>query len=164
MCRATSRISCAQGDYQLDFRHRGFEDFDSKLERGINRLTVGAIISASTIAAALILNANQNVLEFELNLLGWGRHTLSVTSLLGIAGYSSFAPRMMLGTDGMHCDMLRSAKATFLVGQATEGIGFVFSPQNTPARISLIRIGSGIWSSWNTRILSAAKRMASRAR
>jgi cytosine/adenosine deaminase-related metal-dependent hydrolase len=30
----------------------------------------------------------------------------------------------MLGTDGMHCDMLRSAKAAFLVGQATEGIGF----------------------------------------
>jgi cytosine/adenosine deaminase-related metal-dependent hydrolase len=31
---------------------------------------------------------------------------------------------MMLGTDGMHSDMLRSAKAAFLVGQATEGIGF----------------------------------------
>jgi hypothetical protein len=31
---------------------------------------------------------------------------------------------MMLGTDGMHCDMLRSAKAAFLTGQATEGIGF----------------------------------------
>jgi ubiquinone biosynthesis protein len=78
----------AQGDYQLDFRHRGFENFDRKMERGINRLTVGAIISASTIAAALILNANQNVLAFELELLGWGPHTLSVTALLGIAGYS----------------------------------------------------------------------------
>jgi ubiquinone biosynthesis protein len=78
----------AQGDYQLDFRHRGFEDFDRKLERGINRLTVGAIISASTIAAALILNANQNVLEVELKLLDWGPQTLSVTSLLGVAGYS----------------------------------------------------------------------------
>jgi cytosine/adenosine deaminase-related metal-dependent hydrolase len=43
---------------------------------------------------------------------------------VGVAGYSDFAPRMMLGTDGMHCDMLRSAKAAFLVGQATEGIGF----------------------------------------
>jgi ubiquinone biosynthesis protein len=58
------------------------------MERGINRLTVGAIISASTIAAALILNAKQSVLEFELDLLGWGHHTLSATSLLGIAGYS----------------------------------------------------------------------------
>jgi cytosine/adenosine deaminase-related metal-dependent hydrolase len=43
---------------------------------------------------------------------------------VGLAGYSDFAPRMMLGTDGMHCDMLRSAQAAFLVGQATEGIGF----------------------------------------
>ena len=30
----------------------------------------------------------------------------------------------MLGTDGMHSDMLRSAKASFLVGQTTEGISF----------------------------------------
>ena len=43
---------------------------------------------------------------------------------VGVAGYGDFVSRMMLGTDGMHCDMLRSAKAAFLVGQATEGIGF----------------------------------------
>jgi ubiquinone biosynthesis protein len=78
----------AQGDYQFEFRHRGFENFDHKMERGINRLTVGAIISASTIAAALILNSDQIVLEFPLDFLGWGQHTLSITALLGIAGYS----------------------------------------------------------------------------
>jgi cytosine/adenosine deaminase-related metal-dependent hydrolase len=43
---------------------------------------------------------------------------------VGLAGYADLGARMMLGTDGMHCDMLRSAKAAFLVGQATEGIGF----------------------------------------
>jgi len=43
---------------------------------------------------------------------------------VGVAGYSEFASQVMLGTDGMHCDMLRSAKAVFLAGQATEGIGF----------------------------------------
>jgi len=43
---------------------------------------------------------------------------------VGLAGYGKLASQMMLGTDGMHCDMLRSAKATFLAGQATEGIGF----------------------------------------
>lgn len=43
---------------------------------------------------------------------------------VGVAGYGEFASQMMLGTDGMHCDMLRSAKAVFLTGQATEGIGF----------------------------------------
>jgi len=43
---------------------------------------------------------------------------------VGVAGYGDLANQMMLGTDGMHCDMLRSAKAVFLTGQATEGIGF----------------------------------------
>ena len=43
---------------------------------------------------------------------------------VGVAGYSVISDNVMLGTDGMHCDMLRSAKAAFLVGQTTEGIGF----------------------------------------
>ena len=42
---------------------------------------------------------------------------------VGIADYSEFAGHVMLGTDGMHSDMLRSAKAAFLTGQAIEGIG-----------------------------------------
>ncbi|MDJ0803865.1 MAG: AarF/ABC1/UbiB kinase family protein [Desulfobacterales bacterium] len=78
----------ARGDYQLEFRHQGFEKFDKKIERGINRLTVGAIISASTIAAALILNSQKRVIEFQVDLLGLGPHRLAVTDLLGIAGYS----------------------------------------------------------------------------
>ena len=43
---------------------------------------------------------------------------------VGLTGYSALTDNVMLGTDGMHCDMLRSAKAAFLTGQATEGIGF----------------------------------------
>jgi cytosine/adenosine deaminase-related metal-dependent hydrolase len=43
---------------------------------------------------------------------------------VGLTGYASVTKNVMLGTDGMHCDMLRSAKAAFLVGQTTEGIGF----------------------------------------
>ncbi len=43
---------------------------------------------------------------------------------VGVAGYGDLTDNVMLGTDGMHSDMLRSAKAAFLVGQATEGIGF----------------------------------------
>jgi len=75
----------ASGEYQLEFRHRGFENFDRKLERGINRLTMGAVISASTIAASLILNSSQKVMEFELPF--FGHPTLSITSVLGITGY-----------------------------------------------------------------------------
>jgi ubiquinone biosynthesis protein len=75
----------ASGQYQLEFRHRGFEQFDRKLERGINRLTVGAVISASTIAASLILNSSQKVMEFELPF--FGHPSFSITSILGITGY-----------------------------------------------------------------------------
>jgi len=43
---------------------------------------------------------------------------------VGLIGYIPLTQNVLLGTDGMHSDMLRSAKAAFLVGQATEGIGF----------------------------------------
>ena len=43
---------------------------------------------------------------------------------VGLTGYAPLTDNVMIGTDGMHCDMLRSAQAAFLVGQATEGIGF----------------------------------------
>ena len=43
---------------------------------------------------------------------------------VGLANYSETNQRMMLGTDGMHNDMLRSAKAAFFVGQTTEGLDF----------------------------------------
>jgi len=42
---------------------------------------------------------------------------------VGLANYASITDKVMLGTDGMHSDMLRSAKAAFLSGQATEGLG-----------------------------------------
>ncbi len=43
---------------------------------------------------------------------------------VGLADYSAMGGNIMLGTDGMHSDMLRSAKAAFFVGQGTEGISF----------------------------------------
>jgi ubiquinone biosynthesis protein len=43
------------------------------------------VISASLIAAALVLNAAGNFLEFNITL--WGQ-TISMTALFGITGYS----------------------------------------------------------------------------
>ena len=43
---------------------------------------------------------------------------------VGLTSYKSITDNVLLGTDGMHSDMLRSAKAAFLAGQATESIGF----------------------------------------
>ncbi|PID78938.1 amidohydrolase [bacterium DOLZORAL124_64_63] len=43
---------------------------------------------------------------------------------VGLANYYQITDNVMLGTDGMHCDMLRSAKAAFLSGQPVEGTGY----------------------------------------
>ncbi len=43
---------------------------------------------------------------------------------VGVTGYSGYGNRIMLGTDGMHSDMLRSAKAAFYQGIGNEGISF----------------------------------------
>ena len=41
---------------------------------------------------------------------------------VGLANYRVLGEHIMLGTDGMHSDMLRSAKAAYLAGQAVEGV------------------------------------------
>jgi cytosine/adenosine deaminase-related metal-dependent hydrolase len=41
---------------------------------------------------------------------------------VGVANYMELGENVMLGTDGMHSDMLRSAKAAFLTGQVVEGM------------------------------------------
>jgi len=40
---------------------------------------------------------------------------------VGLTGYK-WTPRVMLGVDGMHNDMIRSAQAAYMAGQNTEGI------------------------------------------
>jgi ubiquinone biosynthesis protein len=76
----------ATGKQHIEVRHSGFQDLDAKIERGINRLTVGIIISASVIAGSLILNSSQKVMEFNVDF--FGLRTISITSLLGVLGYS----------------------------------------------------------------------------
>lgn len=76
----------ATGRPRIELWHSGFQQIDTKFEKGINRLTVGMVISASLIAASLILNSSQKVLEVEINF--FGVHTISITALLGLCGYS----------------------------------------------------------------------------
>jgi ubiquinone biosynthesis protein len=76
----------AAGSHRLEVRHRGLTEMQPSLEKGINRLIVGLIISASTIAGALILNSSQNVLVLRLDL--FGGISLSLTQLLGLTGYT----------------------------------------------------------------------------
>jgi ubiquinone biosynthesis protein len=75
----------AQGRQRLEFHHSGFEKLDAQLERGVNRLTVGIVIAASIVAAALILNSGREVLIVSTR-ISW-LPSISLTSVLGLAGY-----------------------------------------------------------------------------
>ena len=70
---------------RIEVRHTGLEETVKKFERGINRLTLGLVVAASLIAAALILNSTRKVLHFEVDF--FGVQTLSVTDVLGFSGY-----------------------------------------------------------------------------
>ncbi len=75
----------AGGRQGLEVRHAGLTALSGRFERGLNRLIIGIIIAASTIAGALILNSSEKILEFRVTLLGgqW----VSLASLLGVMGY-----------------------------------------------------------------------------
>ena len=75
----------AQGKHRVEVAHTGIQGLDDKFEKSLNRLVVGLVISASLIAAALVLNASSG--QPALNIKLWG-HTLPLTTLLGIVGYS----------------------------------------------------------------------------
>jgi ubiquinone biosynthesis protein len=74
------------GKHQIEIRHSGFQQTNAKIERGINRLTVSLIISASLIAGSLVLDSSQKVMEFTIDF--FGVHTIPITALLGLLGYS----------------------------------------------------------------------------
>jgi ubiquinone biosynthesis protein len=76
----------AGGKQKIELLHSGLEQTNAQIEKGINRLTVGVIISASILAAAMVLNSSQKVLEFTTDF--FGLQTISLTAVLGIVGYS----------------------------------------------------------------------------
>jgi ubiquinone biosynthesis protein len=75
----------ARGKQRIELQHGGFEGLQSQLEKGVNRLTVGVIIAASLIAAAMILNSTQRVMDFQVQF--FGLQTVSLTAMLGVVGY-----------------------------------------------------------------------------
>jgi ubiquinone biosynthesis protein len=76
----------AKGRQRIELAHKDLEPVTQQIEKGINRITVGVIIAASTIAGSLVLNAEKKVMEFSLDFLG-GR-TFAATEVLGLTGYS----------------------------------------------------------------------------
>jgi len=56
----------AGGTHRLELDHAGLDKASKKFESGLNRLTLGMVISASLIAASLILNSTREVLILKL--------------------------------------------------------------------------------------------------
>lgn len=75
----------AQGKQRLELWHDGFKNLDAQFAKGISRLTVGLVVSASLIAAAMVLNSSQTVFEVTVNV--FGLKTISITHLFGLMGY-----------------------------------------------------------------------------
>jgi len=75
----------AHGRQRLELNHTGFKDLNHHLEKGVNRMTVGLIISASILAGSLILNSTKKLATFQINFLGID--TITMTELLGLTGY-----------------------------------------------------------------------------
>jgi ubiquinone biosynthesis protein len=70
---------------RIELSHTGLENPSRKFENGINRLTLGLVVAASLIAAALILNSTRKVMVFSIHF--FGVQTVSVTDILGLSGY-----------------------------------------------------------------------------
>ena len=75
----------AKGPPRVEVEHGGLDQAFKKFENGLNRLTLGLVISASLIAASLILNSSKTLLTFDFEL--FGLHSLSITEVLGMSGY-----------------------------------------------------------------------------
>jgi ubiquinone biosynthesis protein len=75
----------AGGRQRIELNHTGFRDLNDHIEKGVNRVTVGLIISASIVAGSLVLNSTKDFLDLPVGL--FGIENLSVTELLGISGY-----------------------------------------------------------------------------
>jgi len=77
--------NAADNNLSIEIRHTASPTLHQSLEKGINRLIVGILIAASTIAAALILNSSQKLFDIDLGFSGFPE--ISLTDLLGVTGY-----------------------------------------------------------------------------
>jgi ubiquinone biosynthesis protein len=75
----------AKGKQRIELRHTGFEDINTPLVKSINRVIIGLVISASLIAAAMVLNAPQHIFSFTIDFFGF--QGVPLTAILGLIGY-----------------------------------------------------------------------------
>lgn len=77
--------TASEGNFSIKVIHTAESKLHQTLEKGLNRVIVGIIVAASTIAASLILNSSRTVMEIDLPVLGLSG--IPLTTLLGVTGY-----------------------------------------------------------------------------
>jgi ubiquinone biosynthesis protein len=75
----------AKGKQRIELRHTGFQEINTQLVKSINRVIIGIVISASLIAAAMVLNAPRHIFSFTIDFLGF--KGVPLTAVLGMTGY-----------------------------------------------------------------------------
>jgi len=75
----------AKGKQRIELRHTGFQEINTQLIKSINRVIIGLVISASLIAAAMVLNAPRHIFSFTIDFLGF--KGVPLTAVLGMTGY-----------------------------------------------------------------------------
>lgn len=80
-------------------------------------------LSKSIFSHCIHLNEHEKQLLRESDIYVVQNTESNLNNNVGVTSYQELGENIILGTDGMHSDMLRSAKAAFLSGQAAEGLG-----------------------------------------
>lgn len=95
-------------------------------KRVVHRLAeAGALDSGRTLLAHCVhLDESERAVLREAPVFVAQASESNLNNAVGLGRYDDLGNRVVLGTDGMHVDMLRSVKATFIAGQSAEAIGF----------------------------------------
>lgn len=93
-------------------------------KRVVTRLSEAGVLDMSKTILGHCLHLNEDEKELLRNAPAWIVQNVesNLNNNVGLTDYAGYGAKIMLGTDGMHCDMIRSAKAAFFVGQTTEAI------------------------------------------
>ena len=95
--------------------------------RVIHRLAAAGALDLPKTILGHCVHLNESEADLLKNSQAWVVENVesNLNNNVGLADYSRYGSNIMLGTDGMHNDMLRSAKSAFFVGQTTESIDFI---------------------------------------
>ncbi|HRS54479.1 MAG TPA: amidohydrolase family protein [Bacteroidales bacterium] len=106
-------IHVAEDKYDQDFAMENYN------KRVIERLAGAGVLDFSKTILAHCIHINEIERDIIANSPCWVVQNAesNLNNNVGFFNSEGLSDRIMLGTDGMHSDMLRSAKAAFLIGQ-----------------------------------------------